>query len=341
MSESAGPSLPSERPPHHAPNGTFRNPWGLPESRFGGLLKWRWNRIRHPLPRDSGAASLRVMVHSIRTPRASPNEIAVTWVGHSTLLVQLGSTNVLTDPVWSDRASPWRSIGPRRVVPPAVPLESLPPIDIVLLSHNHYDHLDAHTLRILARTHPEARWVVPLRLAKLVRSLDARDVSELDWWTELRLSEATVACTPARHFSARTPLDRDRTLWCSYAVSAPAGRFFYAGDTGLHPEFARIGERYGPFDLCALPVGAYEPRWFMRPAHLDPDEAVSAFQALHGHHAVPSHAALVGVHWGTFRLTDEPILEPPQRARQAWHRAGMTPENLWVLGHGETRVLRT
>jgi N-acyl-phosphatidylethanolamine-hydrolysing phospholipase D len=328
-------------PSHHAPDGTFRNPWGLSESRFGGLLKWRWNRIRHPLPADAGAAMLRPQAPSIRAPRAAPNEIAITWIGHSTLLVQLGTLNLLVDPVWSERASPWRWLGPRRLVPAAVAMSDLPPVDIVLLSHNHYDHLDAYTVRALARAHPEARWVMPLRLARLVRSLGVRDTVELDWWNDLRIDDATVACTPARHFSARTPFDRNRTLWGGFVVTAAAGRFFYAGDTGNHPEFAEIGRRFGPFDVCALPIGAYEPRWFMHPVHLDPDEAVAAFRALHDRPGTVRHAVFVAVHWGTFRLTDEPLLDPPRRTKEAWERTGLAPENLWIMAHGETRVMRT
>ena len=332
---------PGVAPSHHTPNGAFRNPWALDESRFTGLVKWRWNRLRHRLPRDNGARSLLRVAPSIRAPRAAANDIAITWIGHSTLLVQLGSVNLLTDPVWSERASPWRSLGPRRLVPPGMSLDALPPIDVVLLSHNHYDHLDAWTVKRLASAQPRARWVVPLRLAKLVRSLGVRDVDELDWWDEQRVGDATVACTPARHFSARTPFDRNRTLWCGYAVASPAGGFFYAGDTGLHPEFARIGERFGPFVVSALPIGAYEPRWFMHPVHVDPDEAVTAFRAIHAHHGMSPQATMVGIHWGTFRLTDEPILEPPRRAREAWARAKLLEENLWVLAHGETRVMRT
>lgn len=332
---------PSEALPHHTPNGRFRNPWGLAESRFAGLLKWRWNRVRHPLPRDDGARSLQRGRSSVRSPRAGAKEIAITWVGHSTLLVQLGPLNILTDPVWSERASPWRSVGPRRLVPAALPIDELPPIDIVLLSHNHYDHLDAWTVRALALAQPNAQWVVPLRLAGFVRSLGVRYITELDWWEEGRVGDATVACTPARHFSARTPFDRNRTLWCGFAVATAAGRFFYAGDTGLHPEFARIGERFGPFAVSAIPVGAYEPRWFMQAVHLDPDDAVTAFRALHAHHGLARNAVMVGVHWGTFRLTDEPILDPPRRARDAWKHATLPEENLWVLAHGETRVKQT
>jgi L-ascorbate metabolism protein UlaG (beta-lactamase superfamily) len=324
---------------HHLGGGTFRNPWALDEARFTGLLKWRWDRLRHPLPRDEGAHSLQGVVSSVRSPRASANEIAVTWVGHSTLLVQLGALNILTDPIWSDRATPLRALGPRRVVPPGMPMDWLPPIDLVLLSHNHYDHLDAWTVRSLAVSQPGARWMVPLRLARVVRSLGVRDVTELDWWDERRVGDATVACTPARHFSARTPLDRNRTLWCGFAVAGATGRFFYAGDTGVHPEFARIGERFGPFAVSALPIGAYEPRWFMHPVHVNPDEAVAAFRSLHASHGRSARSVMVGVHWGTFRLTDEPVLEPPRRTREAWERAMLPQDDLWILAHGETRAM--
>jgi N-acyl-phosphatidylethanolamine-hydrolysing phospholipase D len=327
-------------PPHHTPEGAFRNPWGLSESRFTGLLKWRWNRIRHPLPRDDGAGTLRQVSSSVRAPRALPNEIAITWVGHSTLLVQLGALNILTDPVWSDRASPWRFLGPRRLVSAALPMSGLPPVDVVLLSHNHYDHLDAWSVRALARAQPGARWIVPLRLGRLVRSLGVSDVTELEWWHEVRVGDATIAGTPARHFSARTPFDRNRTLWCGFAVSTSSGRFYYAGDTGMHPEFARIGERYGPFQVSAIPIGAYEPRWFMQPVHLNPDDAIEAFRAIHQAHGSRARSVMLGVHWGTFRLTDEPILEPPRRTREAWGRAGLPLENLWILEHGETRTMR-
>jgi L-ascorbate metabolism protein UlaG (beta-lactamase superfamily) len=223
-------------------------------------------------------------------------------------------------------------------VPPGFPLEDLPPLDVVLLSHNHYDHLDARTVRALARTRPDLTWVAPLRLGRKLQSFGAHKVVELDWWDSVTIGRATVTCTPARHFSARSPFDRNRTLWCGYAVSCGAARFFYAGDTGLHPEFEAIGARCGPFDICALPIGAYEPRWFMHPVHINPDEAVQAFRELHKVHGTAMRHVMVGVHWGTFRLTDEPVLEPPRRTREAWSRAHLPPEHLWILDHGETRV---
>lgn len=307
------------------------------ESRFGGLLKWRWDRLRHPLPPDHGAASLTLATPSVRHPAAPPHEISVTWVGHSTLLMQVAGVNVLTDPMWGESASPFRLVRVPRLVAPGLPFERLPRIDAVLLSHNHYDHLDAPTVRRLAGEHAGAQWFVPLRLGKKVRSYGVTHVTELDWWEEARVRSVTVTSTPARHFSARTPFDRNRTLWCGFALRAEACRVFYAGDTGFHPEFPRIGEQLGPFDLSALPVGAYEPRWFMNPVHMNPDEAVEAFLSLHAPHETTLEGTMVGVHWGTFRLTDEPLLEPPRRTMAAWDRRSLPRENLWLLAHGETR----
>jgi N-acyl-phosphatidylethanolamine-hydrolysing phospholipase D len=276
---------------------------------------------------------------SFETPRAAASALSATWVGHSTVLVQLGGLNILTDPMWSDRASPLSWIGPKRWVAPGVPIEALPPIDLVLQSHNHYDHLDAPTVRRLAALHPEAHWVVPIGVATLVRRLGAQRISELDWWEEVTIGPARVACTPAQHFSARGLRDRRRTLWCGWAVQTRDRSLFFAGDTGYHPEFTAIGERYGPFDLSLLPIGAYEPRWFMRPVHMDPEEAVRAFLDLTAPHADRTASRppiALGIHWGTFKLTDEPMDEPPKRARQAWRAAGLPDDQLWILRQGAT-----
>jgi N-acyl-phosphatidylethanolamine-hydrolysing phospholipase D len=177
-----------------------------------------------------------------------------------------------------------------------------------------------------------------------------RDVVERDWWqtaehaTERASSNggpATIGCTPAQHFSARGFRDRNRTLWCGWTINAGGRRIFFAGDTGLHPEFAAIAERYGPFDLVLLPVGAYEPRWFMQRVHLNPEDAVAAYRELRGPYADVPSPAMVAIHWGTFRLTDEPADEPPERMRRLWREAGLREEDLWVMRHGETRTLRS
>ena len=271
-------------------------------------------------------------------PRAPGDALGVTWVGHSTFLVQAGGLNVLTDPMWSHRASPIPWAGPKRIVPPAVAMRALPPIDIVLLSHNHYDHLDVASVRALARQHPDAQWVTPLGLSDFVRRHGVRLVRELDWWAETSAGAAVIGCTPAQHFSARGLGDRAATLWCGWTVVAGGQRIYFAGDTAYHPEFRKIGETFGPFDVSLMPIGAYEPRWFMRSVHMNADEAVQAFRDVAGAHPAHARQVMVGGHWGTFRLTDEAVDEPPVRAREAWTAAGLPPDDLWVLAHGETRT---
>ncbi len=326
-------------------DGRFRNPWPG-DVRHGWLQFLRWSfswRKLHALFEGMDPALFPVAGPAFRRPRAGPGELTVTWVGHSSGLVQVGPVNVLTDPVWSPRASPVGFMGPRRWVRPGVELEALPPMDLILISHDHYDHLDAETVRRLARRHPTAWWLVPLGVGSLVERWGAARTRELDWWGSAKVpvpgGEAVVTCTPARHFCSRTPFDRNRRLWCGWAVAVDDRRVYYAGDTGYHPEFAAIGGRLGPFDLALLPIGAYEPRWFMRAVHMSPEEAVQAWRELSAA-STGRVGAVVPVHWGTFRLTDEPMTEPPRRLRDAWDRAA-PPGELWLLRHGETRSSAT
>jgi N-acyl-phosphatidylethanolamine-hydrolysing phospholipase D len=267
-------------------------------------------------------------------PRASASQLTITWVGHASLLIQLGGLNILTDPIWSERASPVSFAGPRRWVPPGIAFDDLPPLDIVLQSHNHYDHLDDATVRGLVRRHPNATWVAPLGLGGFVRQRGARadHVVELDWWQQRPIQTLQIAATPAMHFSSRGVGDRGDTLWCGFVLIAAGRRVYFAGDTGFHPEFRAIGDRYGPFDVTLLPIGAYEPRWFMRYLHMNPEEAVDAFCLLNARVMVP-------IHWGTFKLTDEAMDEPPIRARAAWTAAGLPGGNYRQLAHGETLSL--
>ncbi|HET8784854.1 MAG TPA: MBL fold metallo-hydrolase, partial [Candidatus Limnocylindrales bacterium] len=329
-----------ERPAHHRANGGFGNPWpaSAPQG-IGGLLRWGYERVIHPPSKDPPASGLPVARSSYAHPRATASSISATWVGHSTVLVQVGGINVLTDPVWSDRASPVAFAGPRRIVRPAITLDALPPLDIILLSHNHYDHLDVPTVRALGARHPRATWGVPLGLADFVRRRGARHIVELDWWQEASVGSASLACTPAQHFSARGIGDRNRTLWCSWALRAAGHAIFFGGDTAYHPEFARIRARCGPFALVLLPIGAYEPRWFMRSVHMNPEEAVRAYTELVPRAERSPSTPMVPIHWGTFRLTDEPLDEPPARLTVAWRAAGLSEDALWLLRHGETRAI--
>ena len=323
-------------PSHHRPGGGFRNPWvDANAPAFGDVLRWMLvHRTTRPRPRDPDpTAFIRRVQPTFHLARAPAEVLTATWVGHSSVLLQLGGLNILTDPVWSTRASPVSFAGPRRWVPPAIDFAALPPIDIVLQSHNHYDHLDDRTVRRLALAQPDAEWLVPLGLAPFVEHRGVRRVTELDWWQEQQVGAVNTACTPAQHFSGRGFGDRGATLWCGWALAAAQGqRVFFAGDTGFHPEFASIAERYGPFDLALLPIGAYEPRWFMRAIHMNPEEAVEACRALGARVMIP-------IHWGTFKLTDEAMDEPPLRARAAWHQAGLPADGYRQLAHGGTLTL--
>ncbi|UCG89209.1 MAG: MBL fold metallo-hydrolase [Gemmatimonadota bacterium] len=322
-------------PDHHDPEGGFRNPWPLaPQRVFTGLLRWVVTRTVGPRIRRTPRGSFPRMRPAFGAPRARPNEVSLTWVGHATFLLQIGGKNVLTDPVWSNRCSPVPFAGPRRYMPPGIPFSDLPPVDLVLLSHDHYDHLDARTVRRIVAAHPEARWLVPLGLASFVSQLGARYIAELDWWAETHVDGLRLGCVPAQHFSARG-MRRNRSLWCGWLAAFEERRCYFVGDTGRHPDFGTIGSRLGPFDLVLMPIGSYDPRWAMAPVHLNPEEAVDSFVELSA--GSGQRCSMVAMHWGTFKLTFEPMTEPPERAQATWLERGLPRERLWIMAHGETR----
>lgn len=228
-------------------------------------------------------------------------------MNHATVLIQYAGCNLLTDPVWSERASPFSWIGPSRVAPPGVRFGDLPKIDLVLLSHNHYDHLDLVTLDRLSRQH-SPRFIVPLGVARLLRQHGYGRLlePELDWWQ----ANGNVTAIPAHHFSARGLNDRNRTLWCGYWIATPAGPIYFAGDTAFGPHFAEIRKRLGAPRLALLPIGAYKPEWFMGPVHMSPAQAVEA-------HGILAPEQSFAIHWGTFRLADD----TPPEARDDFRRA--------------------
>lgn len=327
-------------PPHHAAGGGFRNPWpGRPGHGLGALLRWMFERARRGrLGFHVRGAPPESATPELRLPRAGRDECRVTWVGHSTFLLQIGALNILTDPVWADRASPVSWAGPERLVPPGLSLAALPPVDIVLQSHDHYDHLDDSTVRAIALRDPEATWCAPLGVARLLRKRGVREVVERDWHGDVTVGDAHITCVPARHFAGRSLAGRNATLWCGWVLGVAGRRVYFVGDTGYHSDFGEIARRYGPFDVVLMPVGAYDPRWFMGPVHVDPEEAVSAFTALRN--SCPAErSVMVAMHWGTFALTDESIDEPPHRVRAEWEARGLPANDLWVLAPGETRAL--
>ncbi|MFN7916515.1 MAG: MBL fold metallo-hydrolase [Vicinamibacterales bacterium] len=238
--------------------------------------------------------------------------VTVTFIGHSTFLIQTGRHTIITDPVFVHRASPLQFIGPKRVRVPGVRLEDLPPVDIILLSHNHYDHCDLASLRHLAaRSSPLL--VTPLGNRRMGTAAGLRRIVELDWWEQTTEAPLPITLTPAQHFSARTPFDRNKALWGSFVVDIGGRHFFFGGDSGYGPHFRMIRERVGRVDAALLPIGAYEPRWFMRDIHMNPDEAVQAHLDLESQRSI-------GMHFGTFQLTTEGIDAPLRalaRAREA------------------------
>jgi L-ascorbate metabolism protein UlaG (beta-lactamase superfamily) len=269
--------------------------------------------------------------HAPPPARMDRGQAAVTFIGHSTFLIRTASQVMITDPVFTTHAGPFGRLGPRRVRPPAIPLRDVPRVDLILLSHNHYDHLQRSCLAALG----DARIVTALGVGRHVppgRSTSRRTLTELDWWQDTRIGDATVTCVPAQHFSARTPWDRNRTLWCGLVVDVDGVTIYFAGDTGYTPQFAEIRDRFPSVDVALLPIGAYEPRWFMQPMHMNPDEAVRA------HVDVGARVSL-GMHFGTFQLTDEAIDEPLRALERARVQHGVAPETFRVVDFGETCVV--
>jgi len=327
-------------PAHHRPEGGFRNPWpGAQMHGFLDFLKWSLiDRRRNPRRPDPDPAVFTRVAPSYAVPRAAPDLLTITWIGHTSFLIQIGGFNVLTDPIWSERASPVQFAGPKRWVRPAVDFDALPPIDAVVLSHDHYDHLDSSSVSRLAERYPAIRWYAPLGVGAFLRRHGARDVTQSDWWDESTLGELRLTCLPAQHFSGRTLGKRNTTLWCGWALRTSDHSVFFAGDTALHPDFGSIATRCGPFDVTILPIGAYEPRWFMGSVHMNPEDCINAVDQMEtGQNGAT--LVMVAAHWGTFKLTDEPMDEPPTRMRERWQVAGRDSEALWIMRHGETRTI--
>jgi L-ascorbate metabolism protein UlaG (beta-lactamase superfamily) len=289
--------------PKHFDGRRFFNP-DAPQARgFLDVLRWQLTTRPERSPRFVAD------VEPSKPPSCvEGRDLRVTLINHSTVLLQQTGSNILTDPVWSERVSPLTSIGPRRRRAPGVRWADLPRIDIVLLSHNHYDHLDLATLHRLA-AREQSQFVVPAGVASLLRSQRIGPVHELDWGESVAVAGATIHSVPALHFSARGILDRNRTLWCGYVMEAANRMVYFAGDTGFGAHFSQIRERFGAPRLALLPIGAYDPRWVMSPVHMDPEDAVRAHQIL-------GAETSVAIHHGTFQLTDEGIDTPKKRLRE-------------------------
>jgi L-ascorbate metabolism protein UlaG (beta-lactamase superfamily) len=254
----------------------------------------------------------------------------VTFVNHATVLIQTEGLNILTDPVWSERASPVSWAGPKRHRSPGLRFEDLPPIDVVLISHNHYDHLDVKTL-VRLNTEHRPHFMTGLGNRAFLEAHEISNILELDWWDAAKVSESlSVTCVPAKHFSGRGLRDRDATLWCGYVIEASAGNVYFAGDTGMGSHFVEIKDRLGPIRLALLPIGAYLPIWFMHPVHISPSQAIEV-------HNILNPTISMAIHFGTFALGDDGEFEPVLKLREALNNSSQSDSRFWVLGHGEGR----
>jgi len=326
LADITAPSALSPRvvsPIHHVGNG-FRNV--SPDYAYT-LVGRAWRTVRRGFERAPARGE---------TPAVLPNDGAelrgngrvptITWIGHSTFVVQVDGVNILTDPVWSDRIGPVSFTGPRRLVRPGLRFEDLPPIHAVVISHDHYDHLDEATVRRLDAVH-HPTFFVPLGIKAWLGSIGITNVVELDWWETRSFRGVTIACTPAQHSSGRGLYDQNRRLWASWAVLAPDRRLFFAGDTGYYDGFKEIGERLGPFDLALIPIGGYSA-YEHHPNHVNPEEAVQVFEDVRARLMVP-------MHFGTFDLNREPFREPPDRLLREALKRGLE-ERVALLSPGQT-----
>ncbi len=305
----------------------FFNPGHTHTKGFLSLLKWQLTNDKKKWPEK-----VENKTYPLPTGPLERGEIQITFVNHSTLLVRTESFNFLTDPVWSERVSPFTWVGPKRVRSAGLSIDQLPPIHAVLVSHNHYDHLDVGTLKILDKKF-RPQFFVPLGDGKLLRENGIDNVVEMDWWQTHELQDAKITFMPSMHWSGRWLNDRFDCLWGAFGVEIQGKRVYFAGDTGFADHFKTTRQKWGAPDISFLPIGAYEPRWFMKDYHMNPAEAVQAFQDLESKRAI-------GIHQGTFQLTDEGIDEPTLHLQDARQAQGIPPEAFRVLDQGETWILK-
>jgi L-ascorbate metabolism protein UlaG (beta-lactamase superfamily) len=313
-------STPGYRGPvsDHFDGKKFINPGGKKAAGFKELLKWAGNRERGEWKENPGAPYGPAPVSIVEG-----DSIVVTFINHSTFLIQTRGLNILTDPVWSEYASPVSFAGPKRMRPPGIRFEDLPEIDMILLTHNHYDHLDIQTMKRLAEKF-SPRVYTPLGGGKFLENKGIGNVTEMDWWDEAVIDDGLkLICTPAQHFSGRGMFDRDRTLWSGFALMTEEGSIYYSGDTGFGEFFAEIAERISPVRLSFLPIGAYKPGWFMSTIHTSPADAVKIHQIL-------KSPKSIGMHFGTFPLADDGMAEPEKDLKTALNKEGV-PESEFIV----------
>jgi N-acyl-phosphatidylethanolamine-hydrolysing phospholipase D len=328
----AGPAAGGPGTPwHHTADG-FRNPPGSPTpgGDRGDWFGFFWRNMNRDGQVALPAGHVLGEAETLRLLARESGD-SLTWLGHASFLIRAGGRNILTDPFLTRHASPLPPLGPERFAPPALPPAALPEVDVLLLSHNHYDHLDLPTLEALPRK-SRMQVIVPLGVGRYLDGVGFARIDELDWGGRFELPGLRIHAVPAVHFSKRTLFDRNQTLWGGYLIEGGGRRIYFAGDTAYGPVFPQIGKDLGRLDMALLPIGAYEPRELMRGSHVTPEEAVRVGRDV-------AADRLVAMHWGTIQLTDEPPFEPPDRFRTAAAGGGWTADDAWVMAIGETRTL--
>jgi N-acyl-phosphatidylethanolamine-hydrolysing phospholipase D len=326
---------------HHTPDG-FRN--NYPHETNQSFWKWQWERLSQGTVAKAPPGGWQTVLPSVKPDveflKNNRTDRTMTWIGHATVLLQTNGVNIITDPIFSERASPVQFAGPKREVPLMMTLDELPAIDVVFISHNHYDHLDVGTIVEFSKRFPQAIYVVPLGFKPWLADYGVTNVRELDWWDSVTLNGLKYTLVPVQHWSKRSLTDTNRMLWGGIVIEAPARselvepwRFLHTGDTGYSQDFKDIGAKFpGGFDWAAIAVGAYEPRWFMKAQHVNPDEAVQIMQDVGARQAI-------GIHWGTFMLTDEALDLPPKDLVIALKKYNVDPAKFVVFKNGEMRKL--
>jgi len=311
----------------HCDGERFSNAHGIKlKNSLRNILKWKFQHKKTPWP-----AFIADHVEPRLPSEVKADQVAVSFVNHATLLIQFSELNILTDPVFSKRVSPLSWIGPKRVREPGIALEKLPEIHVVSISHNHYDHLDLASIKKLNKRFKPI-FVVPLGNAELLNSAGVENIVELDWWQSVIIRNCTISLTPAQHWSARGLHDRNQTLWGGFVYDFKDLRVFFAGDTGYNSHFKEIFEHFGAMNVSLLPIGAYEPRWFMQDQHMNPEESVQAHLDLHS-------KTSIGMHFGTFSLTNEGHDVPVQELKESLRRHQLPDQDFQTLRHGETILL--
>ena len=316
---------------HQGPEGFHNN---YPHPPHQGFWRWKWEQIRDGVPQAPPGGWKIASVTTDAARLREPPGPQLTWIGHASFLVQAGGMNILTDPQFSERASPISFAGPHRAVPLPIEIESLPRIDVVLISHNHYDHLDRDTVkRLAALPGGSPLFLVPLGVRAWFLENGIERVAEYDWWQSHSIGGARFTLVPVQHWSKRTLWDENQTLWGGWVMEVGGLRMIHTGDLGLSRDTEDVGHRLGPFDLALIPIGAYAPRWFMRTMHVDVPDALQVRSDLRA-------ARAIGMHWGTFEgLTDEPLDEPPQVLERLRKERGLPTEAFDVMKIGETRPI--